>query len=219
MGKGKKIECPLGGDAKKKRRTQPEPQGSAIIAGKVEANEARYVNNRIKEIEQALVEAGQGNPMQVDRAVGEAIPHEDQNNGHAHLEDNYINNFLPAPQEHKGDGHAHHEDNYINNFLPAPHQQEVVPNGNINNANYVPRADYKSKRIMENKNWKKAIPQMFISYMKLAQTTSQWGNNLNWNHDHNKQCSCGAGNLRTRKVDIVDILGEISDYINIYYDH
>ncbi|KAH9816134.1 hypothetical protein DFH28DRAFT_927485 [Melampsora americana] len=170
MGKGKKIECPLDGGTKKKRRTQPEPQGSVIITGRVEASEAQYVNNRIKEIEQALVEAGHGNPMQVNRPLGDAITHEDQNNGHAHLEDNYINNFLAAPQ-----------------------QPEEVPDGNVNNSNCVPGSSYESKRIMENKNWKKAIPQMFISYMKQAQTTAQWGNTSNWNHDYNQQCGCGGG--------------------------
>ncbi|KAH9806654.1 hypothetical protein DFH28DRAFT_824919, partial [Melampsora americana] len=61
MGKGKKIECPLGGGAKKKRRTQPEPQGAAIVADQLVASDAEYVNNRIEEIEQALVVAGHGN--------------------------------------------------------------------------------------------------------------------------------------------------------------
>ncbi|KAH9811495.1 hypothetical protein DFH28DRAFT_859956, partial [Melampsora americana] len=124
-------------------------------------------------------------PMQVDGPLEEAINHEDNNNGDAHLKDNYINQFLPAPQ-----------------------QPEEVLDVNINNPNYVPGSDYKSKRILHHKNWMKAIPQKFISYMKLAQKTAQWGNTLNWNHNHNKQCCCSAGDLRTRKVDMIDILGE-----------
>lgn len=197
MGKGKKIECPLGGGAKKKRRAEPEPQGSAIVAGQVDASDARYVNHRIQAIEQALVRAGNGNPIQVDhQPLEDAIAHEEPHDGQAHLEDNYIDNFLAAPQH--------------------PEEEADV---NITNSKNLPGCDYKSKRILEHKNWMKAIPPMFISYMKLAQKTSEWGNTLNWNHDYNEQCSCGAGDLRTRNIDVVDILGEISNFMCRYYHH
>ncbi|KAH9809608.1 hypothetical protein DFH28DRAFT_904507 [Melampsora americana] len=182
MGKCIKIECPLGGSAKKKRRTQPEPQGAAIVAGEVEASDAQYVNNHLKEIEQALFEAGQGNEMQVDGPPANAINHANHPNSNAQLEDNYINNFISAPDP------------------------EVAPNVDINFSDYVQGPYYKRKQIAENANWKKAIPKMFISYMKLAQTTSQWGNISNWNHDHNPKCFCGAGDLRKCNIDIVDIL-------------
>ncbi|KAH9809639.1 hypothetical protein DFH28DRAFT_1133000 [Melampsora americana] len=182
MGKGMKIECPLGGSAKKKRRTQPDPQGAAIVAGEVEASDAQYVNNRIKEIEKALLEAGQGNDMQVDGPPANAINDANHPNSNAQLKDNYINNFIAAPDP------------------------EVAPNVDINFSDYVQGSYYKRKQIVEKANWKKAIPKMFISYMKMAQTTSQWGNILNWNHDHTQKCFCGAGDLRKRNIDIVDIL-------------
>ncbi|KAH9823106.1 hypothetical protein DFH28DRAFT_823459, partial [Melampsora americana] len=53
---------------------------------------------------------------------------------------------------------------------------------------------------------KKAYPQMFISYMTLAQATLQWGNRSNWNANNNKDCCGGVSRRRTREVDMVDIL-------------
>ncbi|KAH9813473.1 hypothetical protein DFH28DRAFT_896641 [Melampsora americana] len=126
MGKGIKIDCPLGGSAKKKRRTQPEPQGAAIVAGEVEASDAQYVNNRIKEIEQAVLEVGQGNEMQVDGPHENAINHPNHPNSNAQLEDNYINNFISAPDP------------------------EVAPNVDINFSDYFQGSYYKRKQIAEN---------------------------------------------------------------------
>lgn len=188
MAKGNKIECPLGGPSNKKRRTQPEAQGSAILAEELDANEAKYINNRIKEIERALNDASNGQANQVEGGdvelpAANEIPNADNDLGlYNHFEELLLHQY--------------------------PKDPEGVPRMDVPFAEYVQGSYYKSKRLAEKKNWLKALPAMFLSYMTLCQETSQWGNRSNWNHDYNNaNCACGGGELKIRKVDMVDILG------------
>ncbi|EGF97972.1 uncharacterized protein MELLADRAFT_69648 [Melampsora larici-populina 98AG31] len=181
--KGTAVHCPLGG-AKKKRRTKEDAEGSAIIADQVDTSEAQYVNKRLIEIENALNAVQE--PLQVD-----AQP----NQHHNDLQDN--NNIVY--------GDAYDD---INNFLPAQEDAAVPPDPNVPFATYVQGSFYRSKKKTENENWKKALPDMFITYMTYSQETSQWGDPTKWNYDHNKPCCCGVGDLRMCKVDMLDILGE-----------
>ncbi|KAH9810640.1 hypothetical protein DFH28DRAFT_902640 [Melampsora americana] len=184
MAKGKKIECPLGGPSNKKQRTQLETQGSAILAKELDANEAKYINNRIKEIECALNDA----------ANNQAIP----------VEGGDVE--IPAANETPNADNENSLYNHVEELLP--HQdQEGVPRMDVPFSEYVKGSYYKSKRLAEKKNWQTALPAMFLSYMTLCQETSQWGNTSNWNHDYNiENCACGGGDLKIRKVDMVDIL-------------
>ncbi|KAH9807995.1 hypothetical protein DFH28DRAFT_911683 [Melampsora americana] len=178
--KGTAVQCPLG-VAPKKRRVKNVAEGSAIIVDKVEASEAQYVNDRLIEIDQALM------------AVQDPIP------GNSQAQANLFN------AEENNDMLYGDTYNHIDEFLPAQNPA-VAPELNVTFENYIQGAFYKSKKMTENKNWKKALPDMFITYMTLSQESSQWGDINKWNYDHNKQCCCGAGNQKTRKVDMLDIL-------------
>ncbi|KAH9812856.1 hypothetical protein DFH28DRAFT_1129636 [Melampsora americana] len=74
---------------------------------------------------------------------------------------------------------------------------------------FVSGDNYRRQRIQEDAHWKEVMPKIFIAFMKCAEKTSYWGNDLMWNHDFNEIESCSCGNApglrRTRAVDTVDL--------------
>jgi hypothetical protein len=165
MGKGNKIDCPLGGPSNKKQRTQPKAEGSAILAKELDANEAKYINNRINKIERSLNDAANNQAIRVE----EFLPHPGQED--------------PEPPN-AGDNNRLY--NHVEEFLPHPGQEdpEGVLRRDVPFDEYVKGSYYKGKRLAEKKNWQKALAAMFLSYMTLCQETSQWGDRSNWNHDY-----------------------------------
>ncbi|KAH9820353.1 hypothetical protein DFH28DRAFT_1079760 [Melampsora americana] len=188
--KGNSIPCPLGG-SQQKRRKPPAAEGSGIIVAAVQNSEGRYVKERIQALELALEQAGNETVPEVQDEVN-ARP----NNGPDIMEMDHENNTIMTFQQ------------------PADDQAvELPPDDNTTFSNYVRGSYYKSKRLAEKANWAKNLPDMFTSYMTLSKKTLNWGDTSMWDHNFNHGCCCGVGKLRTRKVDMLDILTRKQDKI------
>ncbi|EGG13216.1 uncharacterized protein MELLADRAFT_58361 [Melampsora larici-populina 98AG31] len=66
-----------------------------------------------------------------------------------------------------------------------------------------PYVSYKERTQREQAQWTKALPSMFIEFMKCSKKTYQWGDETIWNQDWKTACQCT--DVRERSVDVVDI--------------
>lgn len=97
----------------------------------------------------------------------------------------------------------------------GPDEQSNIPHQEINNpeipasfVEYISGDRYKSQRIKEHNDWKRIMPEIFISFMQCSHHTSQWGNQGNWNHDFQKDlatCFCDSNSKTVWEMDAVDL--------------
>ncbi|KAH9809781.1 hypothetical protein DFH28DRAFT_904161 [Melampsora americana] len=103
-----------------------------------------------------------------------------------------------------------HDVYFENENSPDIDEQEPDPE-NINTyVQLVSGNVYRSRRIQEHMQWKEIMQKTFIAFMRSSELTSEWGNDLKWNHDFNSKDECLCGNrpglVRTRTIDTVDII-------------
>ncbi|KAH9808154.1 hypothetical protein DFH28DRAFT_1088074 [Melampsora americana] len=187
--KGDSVPCPFG-RGKKKRHAKPAAEGSGIILEAVQTSEAQYVNDRIVELELALDQVGNGpNGIVIDEVRGPTLVDVDIMG-------------LEADEDHR-------QNLTQDQGAADPPEWVELPDKNITFSKYVQGSYYKSKGLAEKQNWAKVLPDIFISYMTLSHKTLQWGNTSTWDHNFTHGCCCGIGDLRTCKVDMLDILNQV----------
>ncbi|KAH9813458.1 hypothetical protein DFH28DRAFT_896569 [Melampsora americana] len=181
--KGRTIQCPLG--PSKKKRKQDAPEGLAQVVAELQANESRWVQNRVGQLEQAIAAL-----PQVDHEIEEPV----------------INPTGSSDEEDSNKHPVEQTDNLLNNSPEDSNIDGAPPNPNSTFGEYIRGSYYKKKQLVAARNWTKVLGPMFLTYMICSRKTSQWGNNQLWSLDRNMTCSCGVGDIRTRKVDMVDLL-------------
>lgn len=68
---------------------------------------------------------------------------------------------------------------------------------------------YQTKRLEQEARWTKAVESMVEPYIIGRASTSDWGDNMVWNHDFKAQCWCVGD---TREVTLVDLLSTFHVY-------
>lgn len=188
--KGQVIKCPLGPKAKKQRPSEPAGPSQAAAA-ELAAVESQSALQNAEDLNNALAAHQYGIASNPANTSGQHDVSSD-----SEIEEPNPNNHIQFdPPLSPSEGTEGRE--------PTP---PLVGGFTLSFGEYIRGSYYKSKQLLEHIRWKRVLPLMFVAYMAQSVKTKQWGDLQDWNKDFNERCACGVGELKTRSVDLVDIL-------------
>ncbi|KAH9815918.1 hypothetical protein DFH28DRAFT_1082161 [Melampsora americana] len=112
-------------------------------------------------------------------------------------------NQLTPPEEEQQD--------LYDAFMPlggaVPAEAEDNPAAPLYNRDDYYRSRTYQEHILQESNWRKVIPAMFLSFMPCSRATFEWADPILWNHDMNVSCNCALGQKSTVTIDTIDWTG------------
>ncbi|KAH9811863.1 hypothetical protein DFH28DRAFT_1084730 [Melampsora americana] len=117
-----------------------------------------------------------------------------------------------VPHDNQSDSGDDVPNEYFAHFWPLGPDAEEQEEENLEDVHtYVQMVSgrtYQHQRLREHQHWKDIMQKVFIAFMKSSDRTSDWGDDLRWNHNFNDEedCSCGPRSKRTRAIDTMDLI-------------
>ncbi|KAH9824279.1 hypothetical protein DFH28DRAFT_880053 [Melampsora americana] len=117
-----------------------------------------------------------------------------------------------VPHDNQSDSGDDVPNEYFAHFWPLGADAEEQEEENLEDVHtyvqLVSGRTYQHRRLREHQHWKDIMQKVFIAFMKSSERTSDWGDDLRWNHNFNDEedCSCGPRSKRTRAIDTMDLI-------------